>query len=80
MNAVLSPSGVMVTYFPLCLGEPDSPVLSTNEMKVEGNSFSVPVRQIDDGGSSLLHYDVRYKQVQLHVNHSVYTSIILLPV
>ncbi|XP_037532353.1 neural cell adhesion molecule 1 [Nematolebias whitei] len=43
-------------------GEPDRPVLSTNEMKVEGNSFSVPVRQIDDGGSTLLHYDVRYKQ------------------
>ncbi|XP_013858803.1 neural cell adhesion molecule 1 isoform X2 [Austrofundulus limnaeus] len=42
--------------------EPDSPVLSTNEMKVEGNSFSVPIRQIDDGGSPLLHFDVRYKQ------------------
>ncbi|XP_042345060.1 neural cell adhesion molecule 1 [Plectropomus leopardus] len=42
-------------------GEPDSPVLSTNEMKIEGNSFTVPLKQNDDGGTPLLHFDVRYK-------------------
>ncbi|XP_017265335.1 neural cell adhesion molecule 1 isoform X2 [Kryptolebias marmoratus] len=42
--------------------EPDSPVLSTSEMKIESNTFSVPVRQIYNGGSPLLHFDVRYKQ------------------
>ncbi|XP_031729619.1 neural cell adhesion molecule 1 isoform X1 [Anarrhichthys ocellatus] len=43
-------------------GEPDSPVLLSNEMKVEGNSFSVPLKQTDDGGTPLLHFDVRYRQ------------------
>lgn len=43
-------------------GEPDSPVLSTQQAVVEGNSFSVPLEQIDNGGSPLLHYNVQYKQ------------------
>ncbi|XP_070768071.1 neural cell adhesion molecule 1 [Enoplosus armatus] len=43
-------------------GEPDSPVLSSDEMKVEGTSFSVPLKQIDDGGTPLLHFSVRYRQ------------------
>ncbi|XP_068592517.1 neural cell adhesion molecule 1 [Cebidichthys violaceus] len=43
-------------------GEPDSPVLLSNEMKVEGNSFSVPLKQTDDGGTPLLYFDIRYKQ------------------
>ncbi|KAA8591520.1 hypothetical protein FQN60_016894 [Etheostoma spectabile] len=42
--------------------EPDSPVLSSDKMKVEGNSFYVPLEQFDDGGSPLLHFDVRYRQ------------------
>ncbi|XP_054869316.1 neural cell adhesion molecule 1 isoform X1 [Amphiprion ocellaris] len=42
--------------------EPDSPVLSSPGMKVEGNSFSVPLKQTDDGGSPVLHFNVRYKQ------------------
>ncbi|XP_037642150.1 neural cell adhesion molecule 1 isoform X2 [Sebastes umbrosus] len=46
----------------LGIREPESPVLSSNEMKVEGNSFSVPIKQTDDGGTPLLHFDVRYKQ------------------
>lgn len=45
-------------------GEPDSPVLLTDEMKVEGNSFSVPLKQIDDGGTPLLHFSMQYKQVK----------------
>lgn len=52
--------------FCLCLlsiGEPDSPVVLSNEMKVEGNSFSVPLKQSDDGGTPMLHFDVRYRQV-----------------
>ncbi|XP_036929812.1 neural cell adhesion molecule 1 isoform X2 [Acanthopagrus latus] len=43
-------------------GEPDSPVLTADEMKVERNSFSVPVKQSDDGGSPLQHYNIRYRQ------------------
>uniref|UniRef100_A0A1A8S3Z0 Neural cell adhesion molecule 3 n=2 Tax=Nothobranchius TaxID=28779 RepID=A0A1A8S3Z0_9TELE len=42
--------------------EPDSPVLFTDEVKIEGNTFSVPLRQIDDGGSPLLHFTVRHRQ------------------
>lgn len=47
-------------------------------MKVEGNSFSVPIRQIDDGGSPLLHFDVRYKQVRLDVNQSLCAFSVML--
>ncbi|XP_071325975.1 neural cell adhesion molecule 1 isoform X2 [Trachinotus anak] len=43
-------------------GEPDSPVLSSDEIKVEGNSFSVPLKQTDDGGLPLLHFNIRYRQ------------------
>ncbi|XP_012714585.2 neural cell adhesion molecule 1 isoform X1 [Fundulus heteroclitus] len=43
-------------------GEPESPALSTDQAVVEGNSFSVPLERTDDGGSSLLHYNVQYKQ------------------
>ncbi|XP_041799199.1 neural cell adhesion molecule 1 isoform X2 [Chelmon rostratus] len=43
-------------------GEPDSPVLSVDGMKIEKNSFSVPLKQIDDGGSPLQHFSVRYGQ------------------
>ncbi|KAF1387600.1 hypothetical protein PFLUV_G00081540 [Perca fluviatilis] len=42
--------------------EPDSPVLSSNKMKIEGNSFYVPLEQLDNGGSPLLHFDIRYRQ------------------
>ncbi|GAA6224424.1 neural cell adhesion molecule 1-like isoform X2 [Lates japonicus] len=42
--------------------EPDSPVLSSDEIKIEGNSFSVPLKQTDDGGTPLLHFNVRYRQ------------------
>lgn len=31
-------------------------------MKVEKNSFSVPLKQTDDGGSPLQHFNIRYKQ------------------
>ncbi|XP_029307941.1 neural cell adhesion molecule 1 isoform X2 [Cottoperca gobio] len=46
----------------LGIREPDSPVLSSDAMKVEGNSFYVPIKQTDDGGTPLLHFDVRYRQ------------------
>ncbi|XP_026148793.1 neural cell adhesion molecule 1 [Mastacembelus armatus] len=42
--------------------EPDSPFLSSDEMKIEGNSFSVPLKQIDDGGTPVLHFNIRYRQ------------------
>ncbi|XP_054639180.1 neural cell adhesion molecule 1 [Dunckerocampus dactyliophorus] len=43
-------------------GEPDSPVLLSDEMNIGGNSFSVPLKPTDDGGSPLLHYTLRYRQ------------------
>ncbi|XP_076006476.1 neural cell adhesion molecule 1 isoform X2 [Genypterus blacodes] len=43
-------------------GEPDSPVLSTYQMKVDSNTFSIPLKQSDDGGTPLLHFNIRYKQ------------------
>ncbi|XP_076593616.1 neural cell adhesion molecule 1 [Chaetodon auriga] len=43
-------------------GEPDSPVVSVDRMKIESNSFSVPLKQIDDGGSPLMHFNIRYRQ------------------
>nr|XP_046256510.1 neural cell adhesion molecule 1 [Scatophagus argus] len=45
-------------------GEPDSPVLSVEKMTVEKNSFSVPLKQIDDGGAPLQHFNMRYRQVK----------------
>ncbi|KAM3838265.1 neural cell adhesion molecule 1 [Diretmus argenteus] len=42
--------------------EPDSPVLSSNQIRVEGNSFSVPFTQLDNGGTPLLHFNIRYRQ------------------
>ncbi|XP_014826357.1 PREDICTED: neural cell adhesion molecule 1-like isoform X1 [Poecilia mexicana] len=43
-------------------GEPDSPALTTSQAVVEGNSFSVPLQQIENGGSPLLYFDVQYEQ------------------
>ncbi|XP_017164764.1 neural cell adhesion molecule 1 isoform X2 [Poecilia reticulata] len=42
--------------------EPDSPALATSQAVVEGNSFSVPLQQIENGGSPLLYFDVQYEQ------------------
>ncbi|XP_014879596.1 neural cell adhesion molecule 1-like isoform X2 [Poecilia latipinna] len=42
--------------------EPDSPALTTSQAVVEGNSFSVPLQQIENGGSPLLYFDVQYEQ------------------
>ncbi|KAL1259968.1 hypothetical protein QQF64_010545 [Cirrhinus molitorella] len=41
--------------------EPDSPVLSLSEKKLDKNSVSIPIKQLKDGGSPVLHYVVRYK-------------------
>ena len=59
---------------PLSAGEPDSPVLTADEMKVERNSFSVPVKQSDDGGSPLQHYNIRYRQVGASVSRPVHVN------
>lgn len=45
-------------------GEPDSPVLSSDEMKIESNTFSVPLKHTVDGGSPVLQFNVRYRQVR----------------
>ncbi|KAM6994176.1 neural cell adhesion molecule 1 [Tautogolabrus adspersus] len=42
--------------------EPDCPVLSTDAMKVDGNSFFIPLKQPDDGGTPLQHFNIQYKQ------------------
>ncbi|MED6276503.1 hypothetical protein CHARACLAT_003672 [Characodon lateralis] len=42
--------------------EPDSPAISTDQAKVEGNSFAVPLEQSDNGGTPLLHLNVKYKE------------------
>ncbi|XP_045551851.1 neural cell adhesion molecule 1-A isoform X3 [Salmo salar] len=42
-------------------GEPDSPVLVASEGKVEGNMFSIPLMQLDNGDSPIIHYTVRYR-------------------
>ncbi|KAK2844252.1 hypothetical protein Q5P01_010911 [Channa striata] len=44
------------------INEPDSPVLLVDGMKIEGNSFSIPLKQVDDGGVPLLYFNVRYRQ------------------
>ncbi|KAK1806712.1 hypothetical protein P4O66_005212, partial [Electrophorus voltai] len=41
--------------------EPDHPVLSLGAIVIEGNSFFIPFKQLDDGGSPIMHYVVRYK-------------------
>ncbi|XP_061677263.1 neural cell adhesion molecule 1 [Syngnathoides biaculeatus] len=43
-------------------GEPDSPDLVRDEMKVGGNTFFMPLKHTDDGGSPLLHYNLRYRE------------------
>ncbi|KAJ8384469.1 hypothetical protein AAFF_G00204900 [Aldrovandia affinis] len=42
--------------------EPDSPILMVNEVQVEKDSFSIPIKQLDDGGSPILHYTIRYRR------------------
>lgn len=42
-------------------GEPESPVLVASEGMVEGNVFSIPLIQLDRGGSPIIHYIVRYR-------------------
>ncbi|XP_049323486.1 neural cell adhesion molecule 1 isoform X2 [Astyanax mexicanus] len=41
--------------------EPDSPMLSSDDGKIEGNSYSIPIKQLDDGGSPIERFLVRYK-------------------
>ncbi|XP_049585296.1 neural cell adhesion molecule 1 isoform X2 [Syngnathus scovelli] len=43
-------------------GEPDSPVLLCDEMKVGGDSFFIPLKHTDNGDTPLLHYDLRYRE------------------
>ncbi|XP_036414025.1 neural cell adhesion molecule 1-like isoform X2 [Colossoma macropomum] len=42
-------------------GEPDKPVLSSTDGKIEGNSYSIPIKQLDDGGHPIQHFLVRYR-------------------
>ncbi|XP_076869237.1 neural cell adhesion molecule 1 isoform X2 [Brachyhypopomus gauderio] len=42
--------------------EPDRPMLSNDEKVIEENSFSIPFKQLDDGGSPIKRYVVRYRK------------------
>ncbi|XP_068179689.1 neural cell adhesion molecule 1 [Antennarius striatus] len=56
---------VTSSFLPLCLlmaGEPDRPILSVDKMKVEKNSFSVPLKLMNNGGSPLQQYKLKYRQ------------------
>lgn len=52
----------------VCVGEPDMPELSADEGKIERNSYSVPIKQLNDGGSPIKHYIVRYRKVGVKLN------------
>lgn len=44
------------------------PELSEDEGKIEGNSYSIPLKQLSDGGSPIKHYVVRYRKVSIKLN------------
>lgn len=46
------------------VGEPDSPVLSADQMQVERNTLSIPLKQVDDGGTPLQVFKIQYKEVR----------------
>ncbi|KAI4893836.1 hypothetical protein NFI96_020825, partial [Prochilodus magdalenae] len=41
--------------------EPDSPLLSATDGKIEGNSYSIPFKLTEDGGYPIQRYVVRYR-------------------
>uniref|UniRef100_H2V5K3 Neural cell adhesion molecule 3 n=1 Tax=Takifugu rubripes TaxID=31033 RepID=H2V5K3_TAKRU len=43
-------------------GEPDAPLLKRNDMKVERNTFYVPLQQVDQGASPLQNFYLRYRK------------------
>lgn len=49
---------------PLSAGEPNTPVLMPDNMKVERNTFYIPIRQADQGASPLQHFNLRYRKVK----------------
>ncbi|KAJ8332876.1 hypothetical protein SKAU_G00417720 [Synaphobranchus kaupii] len=46
--------------------EPDSPILMASEVQVEKNTFSIPIKQLDDGSSPIIRYVVRYRSDLKH--------------
>lgn len=61
----------------VCVGEPDVPVLSTDEGKIEKNTYSVPIKQLSDGGSPITYYVVRYRMVSMLLNDTKLQSVVL---
>lgn len=47
----------------LSAGEPDTPLLKSKDMKVERNTFHVPLQQVDQGASPLQQFNLRYRKV-----------------
>ncbi|XP_072548435.1 neural cell adhesion molecule 1 isoform X2 [Salminus brasiliensis] len=41
--------------------EPDRPVLYPSDSKIEGNTYSIPIKQLDNGGSPIERFVVRYR-------------------
>lgn len=54
---------VTILTCPLSAGEPDTPVLSPDRMKVERNTFYIPLQHVDQGASPLQHFNLRYRKV-----------------
>lgn len=46
-------------------GEPDTPVFYPSEEKLDGNSYTVPFKLLNNGGSPILHYEVQYRVVSV---------------
>ncbi|XP_068999390.1 neural cell adhesion molecule 1 [Embiotoca jacksoni] len=42
--------------------EPDTPALSSDSMKLDRNSFAIALKQTDDGGTPVQHFNIRYRQ------------------
>ncbi|CAG12882.1 unnamed protein product [Tetraodon nigroviridis] len=42
--------------------EPDVPILSPIGMKVEGNTFYIPLQHVEQGASPLQHFTLRYRE------------------
>lgn len=60
-------------------GEPDRPILSLPEIKVESNNFSIPLQQVDDGGTPVQHFNIRYRKVADTHSQSLCTYFLEFP-
>lgn len=43
-------------------GEPDIPIVSRKQLEVDKNTISVPLRQSDDGGMPIQHFNIQFQK------------------